>query len=71
MALARTARPAQEVYIATTTGVVKVKGSLYRYIAGKTKIDPNHPDGRAILKAVPGSFAPMRLDLGTGPVIES
>lgn len=56
--MARTKEP--EVYVARSTGVVKVKGKLYRYIAGVTKVPRGHP----LLDVMPGKFAPLALDYG-------
>ena len=55
MAVTRTRKPEPGLYIATTSGVVKVKGVVYRYIGGKTIIRDTDP----LLRAVPGSFEPF------------
>lgn len=58
----RTKKPEPGLYVATTTGVVKVKGILYRYVSGKTIIRDTDP----LLRAVPGSFAPFDI---SGPEV--
>ena len=47
-----------EVYVARSTGVVKVSGKIYRYIAGRTRVRANHP----LLRAMPDKFQPLALD---------
>lgn len=51
----RTKKPEPGLYIATTTGVIKVKGVIYRYIGGKTIIRDTDP----LLRAAPASFRPF------------
>jgi hypothetical protein len=48
------AKKATEVYVATDSGSVEIKGESYVFIRGVTRIRAGHP----ILKAVPDSFAP-------------
>lgn len=55
MVVTRTKKPEPGLYVATTSGVVKVKGVIYRYIQGKTIIRETDP----LLRAVPGSFQPF------------
>ena len=47
-----------EVYVARSTGVVKIDGLIHRYIAGRTRIRAGHP----LLRALPDAFMPMELD---------
>jgi hypothetical protein len=55
----RASRPlTDDVYVATESGVVKVKGRIYRYIKGQTRVRAGHP----LLRALPERFAPLQLD---------
>lgn len=47
------------VYVAKTSGAIKVKGQLYRFAAGVTRVRADHP----LRKAHPQLFEPMVLDL--------
>lgn len=47
-----------EIYVARSSGVRKIDGETYRYYVGRTRIRAGHP----LLRAVPGSFAPLALD---------
>ena len=47
------------VYVAKTSGAIKVKGQLYRFAAGVTRVRVDHP----LRKAHPHLFEPMALDL--------
>lgn len=46
-----------DVYVATSSGVVKVGGTIHRYYRGRTRVRAGHP----LLSAVPGRFAPDRI----------
>jgi hypothetical protein len=55
----RTKAPAEPtVYVAISSGVVKIDGTLYRYSQGQTRVRAGHP----LLKARPDKFAPLKLD---------
>ena len=47
-----------EIYVANSSGVVKIDGKLHNYYAGTTRVRAGHP----LLKAAPGKFKPMELD---------
>ena len=47
-----------EIFVARSSGVIKVKGVTHRYIRGLTRV----PAGHALLKAIPDKFEPMRLE---------
>ena len=53
--------PEADIYVATASGVVKLKGQVYRYIAGRTKVRAGHP----LLRAMPDRFAPLTVDYET------
>lgn len=46
------------IFVARTSGVVKIKGKQHTFIAGRTRIRDGHP----LLKAAPDHFIPMQLD---------
>ena len=46
------------IYVANSSGVIKVDGEVYRYSKGQTRIRAGHP----ILRAIPDKFAPLALD---------
>lgn len=50
--------PAADIYIAQSSGVVKIRNERVRYFAGRTKVRAGHP----LLRARPDAFAPMALD---------
>lgn len=50
--------PKAEIYVARSSGVVKVNGTIHRYYRGLTRV----PFGHALLKAIPDKFEPMRLE---------
>ena len=50
--------PKAEIFVARSSGVVKVNGTIHRYYRGLTRVPANH----ALLKAVPDKFEPMRLE---------
>ena len=54
----RTKEPKAEIYVARSTGIIRVKGELYTYIAGRTRLRAGHP----LLKALPDKFEPLSLD---------
>lgn len=59
----RTARkPDPGLYVANTTGVIRVDGVIYRYTRGKTIVKKGNP----LLRALPGRFSPMDI---TGPEV--
>lgn len=47
-----------EIYVARSSGVVKIDGQLHNYYAGTTRVRAGHP----LIKAVPGGFVPLELD---------
>lgn len=47
-----------EIYVARSSGVVKIDGKIYNYYGGTTRVRAGHP----LLKAAPNSFKPMELD---------
>ena len=47
-----------EIYVARSSGVVKIDGKLHTYYGGTTRVRAGHP----LLKAAPGAFKPMELD---------
>ena len=47
-----------EIYVARSSGIVKIDGQLHRYYGGTTRVRAGHP----LLKAVPNGFVPMTLD---------
>jgi hypothetical protein len=49
-----------EILIATSSGVIKLGGTLHRYYAGITKIRADHP----LARKFPDRFAPMKIDIG-------
>lgn len=59
---ARTKRADPGLYVATTTGVVRIKGVVYRYIRGKTIVSHTDP----LIKTLPGSFQPLEM---SGPEV--
>lgn len=63
MATTRAKRPEPGLYVATTTGIVRIKGVVYRYTRGKTIVRSNDP----LLRALPGSFQPF--DIGSPEVV--
>ena len=58
----RKPKPEPGLYIATTTGVVRIKGVMYRYTRGKTIVRDSDP----LLRAVPASFTHWEV---TGPEV--
>lgn len=50
--------PDPTIFVATSTGVVKVDGQLVHYYAGTTRVRAGHP----LLDAARGKFEPMKLD---------
>ena len=58
MAKVEKATPTPEIYVARSSGVVKINGVVHRYYRGLTRI----PAGHALLRMVPDKFEPMRLD---------
>ena len=51
-------KPEAEIYVARSSGVVKIDGKLHNYYGGTTRVRAGHP----LLKAAPGAFKPMELD---------
>ena len=51
-------KPEADIYVATSSGVVKIDGKLHNYYGGTTRVRAGHP----LLKAAPGKFKPMDLD---------
>ena len=49
----RTTEP--ELYVARSSGVIKVKGETITYLAGRTRVRAGHP----LLKARPDAFVPL------------
>lgn len=47
-----------EIFVATSSGVVKIDGRIHNYYGGTTRVRAGHP----LLKALPGKFKPMKLD---------
>ena len=47
-----------QIFVARSSGVVKVDGKLTNYYGGSTRVRAGHP----LLKAAPGAFIPMELD---------
>lgn len=52
----RTKEP--DIYVARSSGIIKINGTTYRYLAGRTMFPSGHP----VLSALPDRFAPVRLD---------
>lgn len=50
--------PAAEIYVARSSGVVKINGVIHRYIQRVTRV----PAGHALLQAIPDKFEPLKLD---------
>ncbi|HEX7100002.1 MAG TPA: hypothetical protein VF377_12255 [Acidimicrobiia bacterium] len=48
---------APEIYVARSTGVIKIDGKVVTYTAGQTRVRAGHP----LLKAVPAKFKPLDL----------
>ena len=46
------------VYVARSSGVIKIDGETYRYNAGQTRVRVGHP----LLRVIPDKFAPMKVD---------
>jgi hypothetical protein len=46
-----------DIWEATSTGVVAIRGTRYTYIRGKTRVRAGHP----LLKAAPDKFRPAKL----------
>lgn len=46
------------IYVARSSGVLKVDGKVHTYYAGRTRVRAGHP----LLKAIPDRFEPMKLD---------
>ena len=60
----RAKKPKQDepqVYVARSSGVVRIDGELHHYYAGTTRVRAGHP----LLTAARGKFAPMQLDYET------
>jgi hypothetical protein len=53
--------PEPTIYVARSSGVVRIDGVLTNYYAGTTRVRAGHP----LLKAAPGKFEPMTLDYET------
>ena len=51
-------KPEAAIYVARSSGVVKIDGQLVNYYGGTTRVRAGHP----LLKAAPGAFKPMELD---------
>jgi hypothetical protein len=49
---------ARPIFVARSTGVIKVGGTEYRYLKGRTRIAAGHP----LLRAIPERFEPLQLD---------
>lgn len=47
-----------EIYVARSSGVIKVDGQVYNYYGGTTRVRAGHP----LLKAAPDKFKPLELD---------
>lgn len=54
--MARTKEP--EIYVARSSGVIKIAGRTYRYTAGRTRVRAGHE----LLRALPDKFVPMDVD---------
>ena len=54
----RKQEPKAEIYVARSTGVIRIKGESFTYIAGRTRVRAGHP----LLKALPDKFQPLSLD---------
>jgi len=50
--------PVPQIFVATSTGIVKVKGKEYRYLKDRTRVARGHP----LLRAMPDRFKPLALD---------
>ena len=62
--MTRAKKPKQDepqIFVARSSGVVKIDGELHHYYAGTTRVRAGHP----LLNAAPGMFEPMRLDYET------
>lgn len=44
-----------DIYVANSSGVIRVDGVLHRYIRGRTRVRKGH----ALLRALPGRFDPL------------
>lgn len=47
-----------EIYVARSSGAIKIDGEVYRYTKGQTRIRSGHP----LLGALPDRFIPLKLD---------
>lgn len=50
--------PEPVIFIARSSGVIKIAGEIYRYASGRTRVRAGHP----LLKALPDRFEPLTLD---------
>ena len=51
-------KKAPEIYVARSSGVVRIDGKLHNYYGGSTRVRAGHP----LLKAAPNAFVLMQLD---------
>lgn len=55
----RSSKPSEpRIFVARSSGVVKIDGIVHRYVQGQTRVRAGHP----LLKARPDKFVPLRLD---------
>lgn len=50
--------PAADIYVARSSGVIRIRGEVHRYFASRTRVRAGHP----LLRARPDAFEPMALD---------
>ena len=53
--------PATAYYVARSSGVIKIRGELYRYAAGRTRVRAGHP----LLEVLPDRFEPLDMTYDT------
>lgn len=46
------------IYVARSSGVKKINGTVYRYVRGQTRVRAGHE----LLEALPDKFMPLALD---------
>jgi hypothetical protein len=56
----QTKKQAEQIYVATDTGVTDIDGTPSQYFRGKTRVREGHP----LLAAAPHSFKPVDVHYG-------
>lgn len=59
----RTSVPEEGVMVATTSGIVRIHGKVYRYIQGQTRVRPDH----VLVRTMPKAFRPDTLSFEAPP----